>query len=185
MSCFQIETVIKYVDHSSDFYIQIPELMYSNPLLLKERPFAEVAESILNDHYPSLFFHLNSMQSCLEYLKQEYNATELYTAVQQIYQSVDQLYRLEKIVIFPLFEKLEREQRVTDKEAPLQMVNHQEQRIERLLEVALQSVNDIFINEDNNTCLHSFNSELHAFKEEFDRIQEVKKSFYEIRFHEA
>lgn len=154
-------------------------------LSFKDRSFKEAVNYMLDVSYPRLYEHLGSMDKCLEYMSKEYDVVVLEGAIQNVYQSFDQLYRLEKLVLFPRLITLEEEHRLPESETPFQKLRQAFQAIMRNIELAVIQVQNTYVNEDNEFCIHHLIQELEYFRDLLSKIQEVKESFYEMKFHEV
>ncbi|MBL7772877.1 MAG: hypothetical protein JNM95_08450 [Chitinophagaceae bacterium] len=159
--------------------------MSLDTLSFKSKSFKEAAAFILDECYPILFEHLRSMDKCLKHMSKEYDVVMLEGSVQNVYQSFDKMFRLEKLVLFPKLILLEDEHKVPESDAPFHKLKQDFYAILKQLELAVEQVQNTYVNEDNEFCIHHLLKELDYFRDLLSDVEELKESFYEINFHEV
>jgi len=88
---------------------------------LSVKPFTE---AILKRFYPQLFLMLNQMDFQVKGLKPELDVSLLLTVQAKMNEELDELYRREKLVLFPYLQRLEGEHKLSDTCKPFKNVKY-------------------------------------------------------------
>lgn len=81
-------------------------------------------EELLKNYYPQLFLLLNQVGYRLQELKPEMDLGLLQSVHQKMNEELDEIYRKEKLVLFPFLLKLEEEQKTSDSCKPFKNVKY-------------------------------------------------------------
>ena len=88
---------------------------------LSVKPFTE---ALLKRFYPQLFLLLNKMDFQIKALKPEIDTTLLQAVQAKMNEELDELYRREKLVLFPFLQRLEEEHKLSDSCKPFKNIKY-------------------------------------------------------------
>jgi len=89
---------------------------------LKNLPLKSFLNVLLDDVYPFLFSELNRAEACISALSSEFDMDVLNSTCKKILSEFDELYRKEKLVLFPFLLKLENENKKSENCTPFKNI---------------------------------------------------------------
>ena len=155
--------------------LQYTDINFSDLKNLSVKSFTQV---LINDFYPFIYSELNKMDDCLDYLKVDYDVDMLESVHKKIYAEFDELYRKEKLVLFPYIIKLDEENTKSENCSPFKntkvhytsMINH--------LSYASDIVANYFINQQNTENVVCLNTTLSELRTSMTEVQFIKEKHF-------
>ncbi|MBP7184915.1 MAG: hypothetical protein KBA06_05365 [Saprospiraceae bacterium] len=136
-------------------------------------------EVLLNDYYPFLFSELNKMEDCIVNLHADYDVDILNLTHKKIVVEFDELYRKEKLVLFPYLLRLDQDNQKSENCKPFKNTKLHFTSIINHIDQALEIVSNFFLSNLNVICLESIRLVLVEFKDNMIKLQQIKdKHFY-------
>lgn len=134
---------------------------------------------LINDFYPLIFCELNKLEDDIQILKSDYDTEILFSTHKRIYNEFDELYRKEKLVLFPYIVKLEEENMLAESCTPFKNIKMHYASMMHHIECASDLIANFFINEMNNNVIDDMEVSLEHMKQAMIKVQEIKeKNFY-------
>lgn len=147
---------------------------------LKNLNLKQFVEAVLNDWYPELFHELSMMDDCIHILKRDYELDIIDTGIKKVYHEFDELYRKEKMVIFPYLMKLEDEHKKPENAAPFQGLKHHHNAMIKSLLTTRDALENLFVTEGNEACVERLLDTIEHFKAELEELQHIKEEEHYI-----
>jgi hypothetical protein len=143
----------------------------------------EITEYLTQECYPQLFDLLNSMEPCRVFLKKEYDAVVLDTGLMNLYQLLDQQYRLEKIIVFPQLIKRTKRSTTDLSHTSFDRVQQDSKNLVGHLKDLLGDIQNVYLNDDNSYCLSFLNNQLDEFYRLLLAMENIKLKLYSTQEH--
>lgn len=132
-------------------------------------------EAVLNDWYPDLFQELDMMDDCIYSLRRDYELDIIDTGIKKVYQELDELYRKEKMVIFPYLLKLDEEHKKPENAIPFQGLKQHYNAMIKSLITTRDALENLFVTEGNEACVERLLETIEHFKSELEELQLIKE----------
>lgn len=133
---------------------------------------------LINDLYPFLFSELDKVETCVENLRNDYDVDVLSSVNKRIYREFDEMYRKEKLVLFPFLLKLDEENKKSESCAPFKTTKQHYTNMMQAIENAKSIVADFFVSSLNIQCLENIQYALQGIQENLTNIQQLKDSHF-------
>lgn len=172
------------VDYSlGEFYSQMKIAMVKYSSIqeedLKNLPLKSFLDVLLDDVYPFLFSELNKAEACISTLRSEFDMDVLNSTYKKILSEFDELYRKEKLVLFPFLLKLENENKKSENCTPFKNIKAHYTSIIYELHSGIDLLDHLFMQDMHETSVMVLRDILEDLKENLIAIQRVKeKHFY-------
>ncbi len=145
---------------------------------LKNLSLKSFTQVLTNDLYPFVYSELNKFEAYIEEMKSDYDVEILETMEKKIYSEFDELYRKEKLVLFPYVIKLDEENTKSENCTPFKntkihytsMVNH--------ITTARGIISNFFVNDSNNETIINLNHILIHLAEMMIEVQFIKEKHF-------
>lgn len=142
---------------------------------LKNQSLKLFVDAVLNDCYPELFHEMSMMDECIQILKKDYELDVIDTGLIKVYKEFDELYRKEKMVIFPYLLKLEEEHKKPDNTLPFKGLKQHYNAMIKSLITTREALENLFITEGNEACVERLLDIIQHFKTEQEELQKIKE----------
>lgn len=143
----------------------------ANPQPLSTSTFVDI---LLSDAYPDVFAQLNKLQEKLQELSQEYREEILLHFFQKIESEWDEMYRKEKLVLFPFILTLEEEHKTSDSCKPFKNVKqHYTAVLQSIVQLKLY-LDDLLSANDTPTDIQIGLQQLNTIEKTMIRLQTNK-----------
>ncbi len=145
---------------------------------LKNLSLKSFTQVLINDYYPFIYAELNKLEECINRMKLDYDVHVLVTIHQAMYAEFDELYRKEKVVLFPYIIKLDEENIKSENCLPFKNTKLHYTSVINHITTASGIVSNYFISDINNDSINCLNTLLSALKENLNELQYIKEQHF-------
>ena len=146
---------------------------------LKNLSLTSFTQILLNDYYPFIYKEINNLGDLIREMKMDHDMDILESIQQKIYDEFDELYRKEKMVLFPYLLKLEQDQNKSENCKPFKNTKVHFTSVMNLAEQASAIISDLFVNGRNDRQIQHMQKILGTLKTGLTEIQFIKEQrFY-------
>lgn len=149
---------------------------------LKNLSLKSFTEVLINDFYPFLFSELNNAEKSTSYLKLEFDIGIIESINQKIYNDFDEMFRKEKLVLFPFILKLESENKKSETCSPFKNTKAHFTSIIKNIEDALKLCNEIKKRENKAIAIFALLETYEHFKGTMIELQNIKDRNFYLQF---
>ena len=155
-------------------------IQYSDihPAELKNLSVKSFTQVLINDYYPFIYDEIYKLEANIAYLQADYDVDVLSSLQKKIYSEFDELYRKEKLVLFPYIIKLDEENCKSENCAPFKNTKHHYTSMVNHITTANQIVSNYFVNDTNDESIAVLHHTLLELKECMMEIQMVKEKYF-------
>ena len=152
---------------------------------LKNMSLQSFTQVLIHDYYPFIYSEINKLEEYIQNLRVDYDVEVLDMLQKKIYEEFDELYRKEKLVLFPYIIKLSDEHIQSENTSALKntkvhytaMLNH--------ISKAIQIGSDFFIQSNQNHSVIELQTLLSNLKLNMIEIQDTKEKHFYSHFKEG
>ncbi len=155
------------------------------PNTLRGKSLADFFSALTEEWYPHFYSVLNNMDDCIRNLRNDYDLDLVDGSLKKVYTEFDEMYRKEKLVLFPYLLKIQQEGKKAESCAPFNNTKQHFTSAVKYLDSALNGLSNIYINELNRPCVEGMQHSLDNFSSQLKDIQFIKDCHYYAKFKDC
>jgi iron-sulfur cluster repair protein YtfE (RIC family) len=142
---------------------------------LKNLSVKSFTQVLINDVYPLIFNELTRLEDCLSPMKADYDTELLDSTLRKVYSEFDELYRKEKLVLFPFIIQLDSENTKAENCTPFKNIKvHYTSMVHHIVK-AQDIIANFFITADNQESLDCMRKTLYEIRDCITETQYIKE----------
>jgi len=145
---------------------------------LKNLSVQSFTQLLINDLYPFVYSEINRIEQGIDQLKADYDVELLETIEKKIYADFDELYRKEKLVLFPYVLKLDEENTKSENCSPFKNIKLHYSSMVNHITSAREIVSHFVVNDAKNETIIDLKHTLSHLAESMIEIQFIKEKYF-------
>ena len=133
---------------------------------------------LINDYYPFIYAEMNRLENHINIMRSDHDIEILSSTQKKIYEEFDELYRKEKLVLFPYIIKLDDENGKAESCAPFKNIKLHYSCMQNYIQKAKELVSNYFVNNINDHILSEISEILDEIEDSMRTIQYIKEKHY-------
>lgn len=145
---------------------------------LKNLSLKSFTEVLINDIYPFFYNEIHALEEYIARMKSDYDVEMLETMQKVIYAEFDELFRKEKVVLFPYLIKLDEENNKSQNCTPFKNTKVHYTSMAAHIATAKDIVSNYYVTDANNETILNLNSVLTNLGQSITDIQFIKEKHF-------